>query len=309
METQQCVIDWLLESDSAIRWQVMKDILHKPPAVYEAERSRLTQEGWCTRLLQYQDADGLWNHSLYNGKWISTTYSLYLLKLLGLPSVNPQSSKGCDQLLSQGLFQGREIRFSRDQSIPDLGVTALVLSQYCYFGYEASAIHQVTDFLANQQVKEGNWLPNEAPSAAYYTFETTLLVLEALLQYGNRYAAKENQVISKAAQNGQEFLLKHHLGLERGKPIKGKRTSFSFPSYWFYDVLTALDYFYAYGRNKDERLQPAIDLLRARQTADGRWLLGSRHPGRTYFDMEEVGKPSRWNTLRALRVLAWWDGS
>jgi hypothetical protein len=126
MDMQQGIIDWLLESDPAIRWQVMRDILHTPQATYEAERSRLTREGWGAQLLGLQSEDGLWNRSLYNGKWISTTYSLYNLKLLGLLAGNQPALKGCGQLITQGLYQDQEIRFSRGQFIADLGVSALL---------------------------------------------------------------------------------------------------------------------------------------------------------------------------------------
>jgi hypothetical protein len=302
------LMDWLLASDPAIRWQVMRDLQHAPPATYEAERSRLTLGGWGARLLGEQAEDGLWNRSLYNGKWLSTTYSLYLLKLLGLPTGHSQARKGCDQLFAQGLYQGREIRFSRGQAIADLGVTALVSSIACFFNYEISEISPVMQFLVSQQAPSGNWLTNDDPSSMDYTFETTRLVLEALLQYEIRYTASEKKDFTHAVQKGREFLLNHHLGLEGGKTLKSQWAAFSFPPYWFYDILTALDYYQACGLKRDDRFQPAIDLLRAKQTGDGTWTLGSRHSGKIYYDMEAVGKPSRWNTLRALRVLTWWEG-
>jgi len=309
MAVQQELIRWLLDSDPAIRWQVMRDILHESPAAYEKEREQLTQIGWCAQLLNYQDDDGLWNRSLYNGKWLSTTYSLYLLKVLGLAPGNPQALKGCDQLLTQGLYQQKEIRFSRNKDISALGVTAIILSICCYFGYDVEAIPRIAGFLVCQQGVKGNWLPNESQSAMDYTFETTFLVLEAFLQYTNRYARKENSAISTAVQRGLEFLIRHNLGLSDQGPIKNKWASFSFPSYWFYDVLTSLDYFYAFRGNKNKGLEAAISLLRHRQSENGTWHLGCRHSGKTFFDMEKVGKPSRWTTLRALRVLEWWDSS
>jgi hypothetical protein len=308
MEFRQEIISWLLDSDPAIRWQVMKDILHEQPATYENERDQLTKSGWCARLLQLQGKDGLWNQSLYNGKWLSTTYSLYLLKTLGLAPGNPQARRGCDQLITQGLYQQKEIRFSRNKDISDVGVSAIVLSLCCYFGHAVEALPQIMRFLVCQQNAEGNWLPDESPSAADYTFETTLLVLEAFLQYGNYYTAREDTALFNAVQKGQDFLLSHNLGIGEQKPIKSKWTSFSFPPYWFYDVLTVLDYFCGFRMNKGTKLQTAINLLRNKQTEDGIWLLGSRHSGKTYFEMEKAGKPSRWNTLRALRVLNWWNG-
>lgn len=308
MEIQQETINWLLDGDPAIRWQVMRDILHLEETACATERACLVESGWCADLLRRQEADGLWNRSLYNGKWISTTYTLYLLKLLGLPPLHPLALKGCDQLLSQGLHAQEEIRFSRGQKIRDMGVTALVLSICCYFGCEHEELPRIAGFLVRQQCAAGGWFPNETPFAAEYAFETTLIVLEALLQYGNLYPVDEKAVVTEAVAKGQEFLLGHSLYLEDGKPIKSQWASFSFPAYWFYDVLTALDYFRSFRMNRDVRLQPAIDLLLGRQTADGLWLLGARHSGKTYFEMEQPGKPSRWNTLRALRVLDWWCG-
>lgn len=309
MEIQPEIIHWLLDSDPAIRWQVRKDILHEPVAICEKERAQLTQTGWCAQLLQYQNEDGLWNRSLYNGKWLSTTYALYLLKILGLSPGNSQALKGCEQLLGQGLYQQEEIRFSSKKDISDLGVSAIVLSLCCYFGHRGEALPRIAAFLASHQCSEGNWFPNQSPSAADYTFETTLLVLEAILQYQTRFAAEKDAALSLASQKGQDFLLRYNLGIVDHKPIKSKWMSFSFPAYWFYDILTALDYFQCFRLNEDIRCQAAVDFLCRRQTKDGQWFLGVRHPGKTYFEMEKVGNPSRWNTLRALRVIDWWNGA
>jgi hypothetical protein len=308
MEIQQEIIDWLMDSDPAIRWQVMRDLLHLSEASYIQERATLEQEGWCAKLLDLQDETGLWNRSLYDGKWISTTYTLYLLKLLGLPPTNTRALKGCDQLLTHGLYEQQEIRFSRKKNIRDLGVTAIVLSICCYFDFDKEHLPPIVSFLVDQQCDKGNWLPNGSPSAIAYTFETTLLVLEALLQYHNRFSAGKNDVISDSVARGQEFLLRHRLYMDKGKSIKKRWTTFSFPPYWFYDVLTSLDYFQSYQHNKDTRIQTGIDLLRRKQAKDGTWILGAKHPGKTHFEMEKPGEPSRWNTLRALRVLGWWQG-
>jgi hypothetical protein len=302
------VIAWLLKSDPAIRWQVLRDLLDTEESAYTLERRRLPQEGWCANLLSLQDKGGLWSGSLYNRKWVSTTYSLYLLKLLGLSPFHDQALLACDRLLEEGLYCRREIRFSRGQVLQDIGVTGLILSLCCYFGYHHDLLHGIAEHLASQQGGEGNWLPDgpEAPSA--YTFETTLLVLEGLLQYGKRYSTP-NFLLAGATAKGQDFLLKHNLYLDRGKRIKNAWTSFSFPPYWFYDVLTALDYFQRFGENRDKRIQTGIDLLMQKRNKEGTWNLGARHPGKTHFQMEQPGEPSRWNTLRALQVLKWWNGS
>lgn len=300
------IISWLLNSDPAIRWQVMKDIQNVEESKYNKERQRLVKEGWCAKLLGIQGKNGLWNDSLYNGKWVSTTYTLNLLKIFGLPPYNDQALTACNQLIEQGLFDQQEIRFSRGQKFQDLGVTGMILSMCCYFGYHHDSIHNIVEYLLSQQCGEGNWLPNKDEASAAYTFETTLIILESLLRYKNRYQ-KENHELLKAESKGQDFLLKHNLYLDNGKAIKSKWTSFSFPPYWFYDVLTVLDYFQSYRENKNNLIQAGIDLVLKKQNKDGTWNLGSKHAGKTYFDMEKPKEPSRWITLRALRVLKWWE--
>ncbi|MDK2980207.1 MAG: hypothetical protein PWQ55_554 [Chloroflexota bacterium] len=306
MTVPQETLNWLLAGDPAIRWQVIRDLQHAAPAVYEAERARLPQVGWCARLLQAQDADGLWNGSLYNGKWRSTTYSLYLLRQLGLAPGNPQALQGCRLLLEEGLYRQQEIRFSRNQAISDLGVTAIVLSLCAYFGLDVPELKSIAGFLLERQSADGSWLTNDEPASQDYVFETTLLVLEALHQAGSLWGAAEDDPLSRAVSNGRAFLLARQLGLSPDGPLKAKWTTFSFPPYWFYDLLTALDHFSATGAKRDPCMQAALQVLRRKQSSAGTWKLGASHPGKTWFEMESPGRPSRWNTLRALRVLDWW---
>jgi len=302
------VIDWLLEGDPAIRWQVMRDLLRWNADRYGPERECVATEGWGRQVLARQDADGLWSGSLYNGKWTSTTYALYLLKVLGLPPGHPQAVNGCRRLLVSGLYQGHEIRFSRKATTADLGVTALVLSLCAYFGLQDDALPAMARHLIERQEHGGNWLPNDSPAASDYTFETTLLVQEALAQCRGVLTGGPADALREAVHKGHRFLLEHDLYLAAGNPIKAGWVSFSFPPYWFYDVLTVLDHLAAAGADPSPRAQKAVELVESRRGSDGRWKLGTAHRGRIFFDMDVVGRPSRWNTLRALRVLDWWSG-
>lgn len=299
---------WLLDGDPAVRWQVMRDFLHETPGVYEAERENVARSGWGHRLLALQSRDGLWGNSLYNGKWTSTTYSLYLLRVLGLAPHHPQALAGCERLLGTGLYEAREIRFSRGQTVADLGVTALVLSIASYFGWPCGGLSVIAGYLSDQQRADGSWRPNGSESASDYEFETTLVVLEALLQFERAHEESTGR-IPGVRERGWRFLLDRHLGIESGGPLKRGWSAFAFPPYWFYDCLTALDSLRDSQGGRDPGAQDAIDLVRARRKGDGRWGRGGKHPGRTYFEMEIAGEPSRWNTLRALRVLEWWDAA
>ena len=83
----------------------------------------------------------------------------------------------------------------------------------------------------------------------------------------------------------------------------------SFPTRWHYDVLRGLEYFRAADR-RDPRLEEAVELVRAERQDDGRWLLEHTHAGPAHVRYDDGdGRPSRWNTLRAQRVLDWWSAS
>lgn len=300
------LLAWLLEGDPAVCWQVYRDLLSAGAREVLAQRKRVSQTGWGARLLSCQDADGGWGGALYSKKWVSATYSLLLLKELGVLPCK-ETLRGCRLLFENGIYMDEEIRFSKKQQLRDNGVTAMVLGILCYFEYEDERLHRIASFLLNAQEADGSWLYDKQPAAADYAFDCTLLVLKSLLDYQKRYPGKSGRV-KKAMQKGNEFLLKHHLFLDMqsGKPIRSRWTKFTYPSYWFYDVPAALDYFRETG-NPDPRMTEAVNLVLGKQNRDGTWNLQGKYPGKTFFDMEAPGKPSRWNTLRCLRILKWWN--
>ena len=137
---------------------------------------------------------------------------------------------------------------------------------------------------------------------------TTISALEGLRLY-ELHRGGELPAVRAAQERGREFLLVHRLfrSHRTGEIIKPVFTRFSFPPRWHYDVLRALDHFQAVDAPRDQRLADAIDIVHKGRCEDGRWLLQNSYKGKVYFELERLGAPSRWNTLRALRVLKWWD--
>jgi len=298
---------WLLDSDPAIRWQVLRDITHADEASWTAERARVATHGWGGRLLTYQDKSGQWGKALYNNKWVSTTYTLLLLQRMGLPQDNPRARRGCAALLDGGFQDDGVIRFHKKGKMVDNGVNGMVLTLLSYFAFPDERVHTIAEYLIGQQKKNGRWEPYPGNEKLKYTLAGTLLILNGLHQYEQQYPERAGGAAA-AQERGREFLLSHRLfkQIDSDETINKKMTLFSFPPRWKYDVLAALDYFRACNAPCDPRLKDAINLLKKKRHKNGSWNLQNRHVGKTFFEMEEVGAPSRWNTLRGMRVLDWW---
>lgn len=269
------VTGWLLDGDPAIRWQVQRDLIGQP---WKATRARVHHEGWGAQLLAHSRADGTWPDGWYSPKWTSTFYSTQLLQQLGDPAV-----ESVQALLDEGLRDSGGFTLWPSQTY-DVCVTAMMLTMANASGLPMPGAE---DWLVAQQLPDGGW--NCRRGDTHSSFHTTLSALEALGSH-------------PASEAGREFLLEHHLFRSHttGGVARDTFTRFSFPTYWYYDVLRALDYWRAHPW--DDRLRDGIELVQRRQR-DGRWLLQNPHRGRTWFEMEQVGQPSRWITLRALRVL------
>ena len=305
---EQAVISWLLAGDPSIRWQVLHDLVGADEAVVARERAMVAVDGWGARLLALQDPSGLWGGQLYNGKWLSTTYTLLLLRRMGLEPANPQARAGCVRLLDGGFRNDGRIVYAHKDDAVDVAVTAMVLSVLAYFGCDDARVQAVAMYLVGQQLSDGRWEPYPGNPHLRYAFDTTWLALEGLWAYTRGIPAPAREV-EVAQVRGREFLLRHRLWKEPSgnASIADAMARFSLPPRWHCDVLAVLDHLQACGAYPDGRAADAIALIRAKRNPDGRWNLQNRHPGKTYFEMEEVGQPSRWNTLRALRVLRWWE--
>ncbi|MBE0672179.1 MAG: terpene cyclase/mutase family protein [Anaerolineales bacterium] len=303
------IISWLLEGDPSIRWQVQRDLLKHSPAKYEAERKKIAKMGWGKQLLDLQDSDGRWGGGMYGPKFISTTYTMLTLRLLGLPPNNPQAKRACKLFLDEGFYTDGGINFfSYAWKYSETCVTGMILALLAYFHYPDKRIHDVAAYVIGQQMSDGGWNCESYKGATHSSFHTTISVLEGLHEYECSFPEKKKQ-ISQVRARGHEFLLAHRLykSHRTGKVFDSKMTAMPFPPRWKYDFIRALDYFQACNALRDERMFDAIDLLKSKQKPDGHWVMNTGMSGRKFFDMEKAGQPSRWNTLRALRVLNWWD--
>jgi len=311
------VIQWLLDGDAAVRWQTLRDLVGAAESAVERERRKVAREGWGARLLARQDPEGTWagwrssDGGLYSPKWISTTYTMLLLRDFGLPATNRQARKACTLLLDRGLQPDGGISYgtwARWTRRGETCVTGMVLSILSYFGYEDPRLDTVASHLLEQQMPDGGWNCRRPKGATHASVHTTISVLEGLRLY-ELHRGREVAEVRTAQRRGREFLLVHRLfrSHRTGKIIKTEITRFYFPPRWHYDILRALDYFPAVNAPCEPRLAEAIDIVRNSRRKDGRWSLEHSYKGKTYFELERLGAPSRWDTLRALRVLRWWE--
>jgi hypothetical protein len=307
-DLKEKTLAWLLAGDPAIRWQALRDLVGAPTRTVERERRQVAQAGWGARLLSRQNAAGTWAKGLYSPKWISTTYTMLLLRDLGLPPGNAQALSACTLLLDEGQQRDGGINYDwRGRS--ETCITGMVLSLLAYFEYDDERLETVADHLLEQQMLDGGWNCQRDLGATHASVHTTISALEALRFY-ELHRGRKVRTIRAAQSRGREFLLMHRLfrSDRTGEIIKPIFLRFAFPPRWHYDILRALDYFQAVNAARDERLSEAIGIVRQHQGHDGRWPLEHRYRGKTFFELERLGGPSRWNTLRALRVLKWWEG-
>ena len=231
---------------------------------------------------------------------------MLLLRDLGLPPGNEQAMSACALLLDHGFYRDGGVGFGWGRS--ETCVTGMVLSILAYFGLNDDRLDRIAEHLLEQQMTDGGWNCRRPFGAVHSSVHTTILALEGLADY-ERLRGKHPRGLKAAEKHGREFLLAHRLfrSHRSGKVIHPVFLRLAFPPRWHYDILRALDYFRAVDAPADERLTDAIAALGSKRLPDGCWKLDHVFRGREFFALERVGSPSRWNTLRALRVLRWWE--
>jgi hypothetical protein len=315
LKSEHPIIRWLLDSDPSIRWQVMRDLIDAPADEVAAERARIATERAGARLLALQAGDGRWGGAAWNRGWNSTMHVLLLLREMGLDPASDRARgaiglvrdrvtwlgcgpKDCD---SHAFFQG-EVEPCINGQVAAVGA---------YFGQD---VRGIVDRLLAGQLPDGGWNCEAANGSTRSSFNTTICVLEAMLEYERAVGGATD--VTKARLRGQEYLLERRLFRRRstGEVIERDRkggavwTRFAFPTWWHYDVLRGLEYLRRAGVAPDERIAEAINLVASKRDANGRWPLDTLYAGTMPIETHEAeGRASRWNTLRALRVLEWYS--
>jgi hypothetical protein len=311
------VLDWLLDSDPAIRWQALRDLADAQAEVVAAERARVATEGWGARLLALQDEDGQWaGGALFPARrttsdtdaqprgqpWTATAYSLLLLRDFGIDPQCQQVRRTVAQVREHCRWEHAGQPFFSGEVEPCINGMTIVLGTY--FDQD---VDDIVTLLLGEQLEDGGWNCEAENGSVRSSFHTTIRVLEGLLAYERAIGGSGESVAAR--RRGEEYLLERKLFRRKstGDVVNPAWLSFSFPTRWYYDVLRALEYFRAAGDPPDPRVDEAMGVLRSKQQADGTWLLENTHAGAVHFALEDGdGQPSRWNTLRALRVLRWY---
>lgn len=308
--------DWLLDSDPAIRWQVLRDLAGAPAAVVAAERAKVATEGWGARLLGLQGEDGQWaggacfpaqsaNWRVEGQPWTATLPTLQLLQDFGVDPRSDRVRRAVAQVKNNCRWEHAGQPFFSGEVEPCINGRTVTLGTY--FEQDMGG---VVARLLGEQLEDGGWNCDAESGSVRSSFNTTINVLEGLLAYERATGGSADIVV--AWRRGEEYFLERKLLRRKstGEVVNPKWLQFSFPNRWHYDVLRALEYFRSVGDAPDPRMQEAIDLLRSKQRPDGAWSLENTYPGRVHFLLEDGdNQPSRWNTLRALRVLSWYDRS
>jgi hypothetical protein len=314
------VIDWLLDSDPSIRWQVIRDLLDAPEPEWRAERAKVETEGWGARLLSCEDADGQWAGGAFlpsgfdfrewqevGQPWTATMFSLSQLREFGLDPASDRIRRAVELIGASSRWDHAGEPYWEGEV--EECINGRIVADGAYFGVDVSAI---AGRLASERLDDGGWNCERINGSVRSSFATTINVLEGLLEY--QRATGGTPQSREARQSGEEFLLERRLfrRLSTGEPADEQFLCFVHPNRWHYDVLRALDYFRCAaalaGAAPDPRLDEAIGHIRSRRLDDGTWPLDWRLAGRVWFDVDDgAGQPSRWVTLRSMRVLRWWD--
>ncbi len=303
MDTHQ-IIDWLLEGDVAIRYQVHRDLLGEDRKDLQ---DRIANEGWGKKYLDKRNANGHWGDHFYQPKWISTHYTLLDLRNLYLNPENQLVKASIELTLDTAMADDGGIRLGPSTTQhSDVCVNGMFLNYASYFKTDEQRLRSIVDCILAEKMPDGGFNCRTTRSGAVHSsLHTTISVLEGMVGFLKADYTYRMKDLKDTKSTAEEFILLHQLFLSdrTGKIIKNEFLKMPYPSRWKYDILRALDYFQYAGSKWDNRMQAAIQVILEKRNKNGTWNVQAAHPGQVHFVMEKAGKPSRWNTLRALRVL------
>jgi hypothetical protein len=301
------IITWLLKGDVSIQYQVQRDLLGNNDL---ALRDRIAREGWGARFLSRRSSSGHWGKRFYQPKWISTHYTILDLKNLNISPRNDKIRQSLAIILENEKGPDGGVLPIGAQQKCDVCLNGMLLNYCAYFEVIQQELKSITDFILSQKMDDGGYnCQVNRKGARHSSLHSTLSVAEGIREYVKRGYTYRVQELISAEKTCQEFILQHRLfkSDRTGNIIDRRMLMLSYPSRWKYDILRALDYFRDFDLKFDARMDDALDILVKKRRKDGRWPLQAKHPGQVHFDMEKAGKPSRWNTLRALRILKKYD--
>lgn len=297
------ILKWLLDGDVSIQYQCYRDLL----GIYRSDlKTRIALEGWGKELLSRREKNGHWGGGFYKAKWISSHYTLLELKHLAISPIIPEIAETIQIIFKNERASDGGVNPVGSVKYSDVCINGMVLNYACYFKTEEVLLTPVVDFLLSQKMNDGGFnCHSNRKGATHSSFHTTLSVLEGIMEYEkNGYKYRINELL-EAKKSSQDLLFEHNLfrSDKSNKIIKSSFLKFPYPGRWYYDILKAMDYFQMSDTKHDIGMNEALDFIVNRRNADGLWKLSAAYPGRVHFILEQTGKPSRWNTLRALRVL------
>ncbi|MCA9979406.1 MAG: hypothetical protein KDD89_01175 [Anaerolineales bacterium] len=297
------VMKWLLDSDVSLQYQVFRDLL-------DVERPDLQQriavEGWGAHFLSLRQPTGHWGQGFYAPKWRSSHYTLLDLKHLALAQDNTAVQETIQLILSQNQAEDGGINPGKTIKQSDVCVNGMFLNYAAYFQTPEKDLQPIVDFLIAMQMPDRGFnCRSNRQGAQHSSLHSTISVLEGIREYLAQGYTYRHDELRRIEAGAWEFLLIHRLfrSDRTGEIIHPRFLRLSYPSRWFYDILRALVYWAESEAGYDERLADALQVLQEKRRPDGKWPLQARHPGEVHFQMEPSRQPSRWNTLRALRVL------
>lgn len=299
------VTKWLLDGDPSVVWQVERDLLDAPARTWKRSQGQIATSGWGAQLLANRSEDGRWAGGLYSPKWISTTYTLLQLWRMGLPRDHPGAVASTALLLAKPIWVYRR----RGHAGHEDCVAGFGLALSSWFTTADDLREQLVSEILEWQLDDGGWncTARDGDPRKHSSFHTTINILEGLREYS---LSEGTQIadVEVAEARAREFFCAHHLYQSHltGRVPDERMTRLPFPPRWHHDVLRGLDYFRAAAADRDPRLDDAISIVEGHRS-DGRWPIHAGYAGKVWFSMESGRNPSRWNTLRALRVMRWWD--